>query len=389
LSFNYGNVNDVPTLSDVVIVNSFPVIEGMTPSAGDVRIYDTPTLSDIVIVNSFPVIEGMTPSAGDTEFYDVPTLSDIVIVLKSLATEDNSIVEREDQITSMIACGLSADANDIGNTYIVEREDQITSMIACGLSADANDIGNTYIVEREDQITSMMFHIPSYTLNTYVNIVEREDSVVSMMMDMDESGDDNNVLVDVPTLSDIVIVVSYLTEPPIFANMNATEQADIMVGSDTEYDNFFQFRQDTYADNIPLLIEQYHNSTNLKKLLEIELGGLDEIVTVASQIDRATSMTYSGGVNLDNRGVVYNELRNGRSDTAYRQGLQRRARQFCSGTYDELIAILNSAYPGADVRISRSTTELAAIRIVSKRYIDRDLVEPLISAGTSVSVLVS
>jgi hypothetical protein len=85
-------------------------------------------------------------------------------------------------------------------------------------------------------------------------------------------------------------------------------------------------------------------STNFKGVLEAHLTQGDSLEAAFEELRAGMYLDTAEGTQLDILGNVFGELRNGRTDTDYRQALRTRAAATVNGSPDEITTFLELAY---------------------------------------------
>jgi len=116
---------------------------------------------------------------------------------------------------------------------------------------------------------------------------------------------------------------------------------------------------------LALLIEQYKNAVNLKKLIEIESEGLDAIETIALDLDDSFGLATATGDQLDCIGALWNVPRGVLSDTDYRARIYGVSFQGSTVTPDDLVHLFMASYGASYVEYFKETTACFFIRLVN------------------------
>jgi hypothetical protein len=98
-----------------------------------------------------------------------------------------------------------------------------------------------------------------------------------------------------------------------------------------------------------LFIEQYKNSVNLRKIVEISAAGKDDLEAKAFAIRGAFTMATAVGEQLDYVGELFNCHRKLRNDEDYRTEIMATALQTSTATPQDLITLLKRAFGATSV----------------------------------------
>jgi len=106
----------------------------------------------------------------------------------------------------------------------------------------------------------------------------------------------------------------------------------------------YPISEKTYSDNLELIIAQFQDSEKLKGIIEAGNNKAQDIETAIFEIRSEFDLDVAVGAQLDILGSIFNEDRDGRSDTDYRQAIQAKGANQFSGEPESIISILLSSY---------------------------------------------
>lgn len=93
-----------------------------------------------------------------------------------------------------------------------------------------------------------------------------------------------------------------------------------------------------------LLMEQWKNSPNLKGIVEAFMNSGNKIEDAIFEIRDLMTLENGSGITLDLIGKIWNESRNGRNDTDYKNAILLKKTQYFSGEPEAIISILKASY---------------------------------------------
>ncbi|MGD8707106.1 MAG: DUF2612 domain-containing protein [Nitrosopumilaceae archaeon] len=105
----------------------------------------------------------------------------------------------------------------------------------------------------------------------------------------------------------------------------------------------YSIEQKTYT-NAELLISQFSDSDKLKSIVNAANARADDIETAVFEIRSEFDLDVAVGVQLDILGSIFNEDRDGRTDTVYRTAIKSKGANQFSGEPESIISILTSTF---------------------------------------------
>lgn len=136
-----------------------------------------------------------------------------------------------------------------------------------------------------------------------------------------------------------------------------------------------------FTDLISLLLQQWKDKPNLVGIINGSLARANDIQDAVFEIRDLLKITTAEGVQLDLIGKVFNEFREGRSDTDYRAAILVKGTTNYSGEPEAIISILKSQYGASFVKYSPEYP--GKYRVRTDTYISHSTLDTLSMAGVS------
>lgn len=99
-----------------------------------------------------------------------------------------------------------------------------------------------------------------------------------------------------------------------------------------------------YKVNLDLLMQQWKDSANLVGIISASMDQANKMEDAIFEIRDLMDLENGEGVTLDYIGKVWNEYRDGRSDTQYREAISFKKTNYYSGEPEAIISIAKSLY---------------------------------------------
>lgn len=144
-------------------------------------------------------------------------------------------------------------------------------------------------------------------------------------------------------------------------------------------------KQTDYDDNFTLLLEQFKDSDNLKGILSAFNTEMEKVEDALFEIRDNFYLATAEGDQLDTLGLIFNEDRQGRSDTDYRNAIQSKAEVLYSGTPEGIYTQLKLLYGATTLQYSPADAgDYALYYMSTDAVITEEQLEVLSPAGVTV-----